>query len=234
MVALDKMTGETIWASESLNDGSSYVSPLLIEVKGKQQIVNLTEKYVFGVNPDDGKIVWKYNYGEAANPPAKYKIQINTPIYWNGSIYITNGYDQPSVLLDLSEDGTSVKQRWVQNAMDTHHGGNVRIGSYIYGSDWENNSKGKWVCLDWNTGKIMYETQWINKGQIIAADGMLYCYEEKSGNIALVKPTPEKFEVVSSFKVPLGGGVHWSHPVIHNGVLYIRHMDAFMAYNIKE
>jgi hypothetical protein len=80
----------------------------------------------------------------------------------------------------------------------------------------------------------MYETDWINKGEIIAADGMLYCYEEKTGNIALVRPTPEKFDIVSSFKVPLGSGVHWSHPVINNGILYIRHMDALMAYNIKQ
>ena len=234
MVALNKITGETIWASESLKDRSSYVSPLLIERNGKQQMVGMTEKFVFGINPRDGKILWNFNFTEAANPPSRYKVQINTPLYWNGGIYISQGYNQPSVMLDLSEDGTSVKQRWIENVLDTHLGGNVRVGSYIYGSNWENNAKGKWVCLDWNTGKTMYETDWINKGQIISDDGMLYCYEEKTGNIALVKATPEKFEVISSFKVPLGSGVHWSHPVINKGILYIRHMDAFMAYNIKE
>ncbi len=234
IVALDKLTGETIWESESLKDGSSYVSPILIERNGKQQIIDMTEKYVFAVSPDDGKIIWKYNYGEAGNPPGKYKIQINTPLYSNGGIYISNGYDQFSVMLQLSEDGTSVKQQWIENVMDTHHGGQVLLGSYIYGSNWENNAKGKWVCLDWNTGKTMYETEWINKGQIISADGLLYCYEEKTGNIALVKPTPEKFELISSFKVPFGRGVHWSHPVIDHGVMYIRHMDALMAYRIKE
>jgi hypothetical protein len=28
-------------------------------------------------------------------------------------------------------------------------------------------------------------------------------------------------------------GPFWAHPVIHNGVLYIRHTNALMAYNIK-
>ncbi len=234
MVALDKMSGETIWASESLKDGSSYVSPLLIERGGKRQILGMTEKYVFGISPDDGKIIWKFDYTQAANPPAKYPIQINTPLYWNGGIFVCQGYNQPSVMLELSEDGTSVKQKWINNVLDTHHGGDVRIGNYIYGSNWENNAKGKWVCVDWNTGKTMYETDWICKGQIIADDGMLYCYEERSGNVALVKATPDKFDIISSFKVPFGSGVHWSHPVINKGILYIRHMDAFMAYNIKE
>lgn len=233
MVALDKLTGETLWVSESLKDGSSYVSPLLIERNGKQMIVNLTESYLFGISPKDGKILWKFNYGESAAPPEYYHVVVNTPLYWNGRIFVTNGYNHPSVMLDLSADGNSVTQRWSESVMDTHQGGNVRLGSYIYGSNFLNSAKGNWVCLDWNTGQTMYETEWITKGQIISADGMLYCYEEKTGNIALVKASPEKFEVVSSFKVPLGSGVHWSHPVINKGILYIRHMDAFMAYDIK-
>lgn len=40
--------------------------------------------------------------------------------------------------------------------------------------------------------------------------------------------------LISSFKVPLGTGPHWSHPVIKDGILYIRHEDALMAYDIKE
>jgi len=48
----------------------------------------------------------------------------------------------------------------------------------------------------------------------------------------LVKPNPDAFELVSSFNVTLGTAQHWAHPVIHQGVLYIRHGDALMAYKI--
>jgi len=48
-----------------------------------------------------------------------------------------------------------------------------------------------------------------------------------------VKATPEKFEIISSFKVPMGTGEHWAHPVILDGILYIRHGDTLMAYDIK-
>lgn len=234
VVALDKLTGETIWSSESLKDGSSYVSPLLIERNGKQQIVDLTEKYVFGYSPLDGKILWKFNYGELTGGPDFFNVQINTPLYWNGSIFVTNGYNHANVMLDLSLDGASVTRKWSEHIMDTHHGGDVRLGDYIYGSDCQNNFKGKWDCVDWNSGKKIYDTDVITRGSIISAEGMLYCYEEKTGNISLVKASPEKFEVVSSFKVPLGNGAHWSHPVINKEILYVRHMDALMAFNIKE
>jgi len=49
----------------------------------------------------------------------------------------------------------------------------------------------------------------------------------------LVKPDSNKFDLVSSFKVPFGDGPHWAHPVIHHGVLYIRHGDVLMAYKIR-
>lgn len=234
MVALDKLSGKTVWASESLKDSSTYVSPLAIERNGKQFIIGQTQKRIFGISPDDGKILWKFDYGALAGLPDHDNIQINTPLYHDGAIFSSNGYGHFNVMLDLSADGTSVKQRWSEDVMDTHIGGYVLVNGYIFGSNWQNNARGKWVCLDWNTGKVMYETEWINKGPIICADGMLYCYEEKSGNIALVKPNPEKFEVVSSFKVPFGSGPHWAHPVINKGILYVRHGDALMAFNIKE
>jgi len=80
----------------------------------------------------------------------------------------------------------------------------------------------------------MYEKKWKTKGSIIANDGMLYCYEEKTGYLALVKAIPESFSLVSSFRIPFGSGPFWAHPVIKNGILYVRHGDAIMAYNIKE
>ena len=49
----------------------------------------------------------------------------------------------------------------------------------------------------------------------------------------LVKPNPETFEPVSSFKITLGTNQHWAHPVIHQGILFIRHGDTLMAYKIK-
>jgi len=55
-------------------------------------------------------------------------------------------------------------------------------------------------------------------------------YEEKRGNVALVKPNREKLDVISTFRVDEGKGPHWAHPVIHNGILYIRHGEVLMAY----
>ena len=64
-------------------------------------------------------------------------------------------------------------------------------------------------------GKKMYEEHWNCKGSIISAEDMLYIYDEKRGNVGLVSATPEKFALVSSFKITQrASGPFWSHPVI--------------------
>lgn len=239
MVALDKNTGETIWQTKSMKDTAAYVSPLLVQEGGKKLIVTVTGTYLLVVNADNGDILSSANYAGLKNeksvkvwPGAPYT-NTNTPIYKDHKIYITGGYDHVGAMYSLSNDFKSLTLDWTDETLDVHHGGAVLVDGCIYGSNWINNRIGKWCCIEWNTGKTMYEKEWKTKGSIIANDGMLYCYEEKTGFIALVKATPDDFAIVSYFQVPLGKGYCWSHPVINEGVLYLRHGNALMAYKIK-
>jgi hypothetical protein len=133
----------------------------------------------------------------------------------------------------LSANGTEINLLWKQPVMDTHHGGLVLYKGYLYGSTWINNSQGNWACLDWESGDIMYEKKWNNKGSIIAADDKFFIYEEKRGMVGLVKPDTQEFHVISSFRHQQGSGPHWAHPVIQDGVLYIRHGETLTAYKIS-
>jgi hypothetical protein len=202
----------------------------MIERNGKKQIVNVLEKYIFGVWPQDGKIAWKFDFSKYNKERCN---NTNTPLYYDGCLYVTSGYDHAGVKLKLTSSLDSVSLLWTDTILDSHFGGAVKIGNYIYGPTWKTNSMGYWACIDWSTGKAQYETEWKNKGSIIAADGMLYIYEEKSGYVALAKADPEKLNIISSFKIDKGTGPHWSHPVINKGILYIRHGNAIMAYKIK-
>ncbi|MGB9596385.1 MAG: PQQ-binding-like beta-propeller repeat protein [Candidatus Poribacteria bacterium] len=231
MVALNKKTGETVWMTESLDDQSGYVGPILAKIGKKKQIITVTGKYVIGVDAENGHIDWKVSNKDISSPT---DINCVSPVFYNGSVFVTSGYNDAGALIRISDDGMQATVSWVNPDLDVHHGGVVLVDGYIYGANWINNGKGNWVCLDWNTGKTMYESKWRNKGSIISADGMLYCYEEEGGNLALVKATPEGFNVISSFKITQGSGPHWAHPVISDGVLYMRHGDVLMAYDIKE
>lgn len=234
MVALSTENGETIWTSESLGDSVGYVSPLAFEHYGKKIIASIGANYFFGIDASNGKLLWKFNYKPLSHMDHWYSpiINVNTPLYHDGEIYISKGYDHEAVKFSISEDGTRIERLWSDTVMDVHLGGMVLKDDYLYGSSWIHNRDGNWCCLDWKTGKVQFETQWENKGSIISADNLLYCYEEQRGQVALVDPSPEEFKIISSFATAYGSGPAWAHPVICNGILYIRRGKAIMAYDI--
>jgi outer membrane protein assembly factor BamB len=239
MVALDKKTGETFWESASLNDSSAYVSPLLIEIVGRKIIVTLIARYLIGVDSDNGEIIWKFDYASLL-PEESLKVwpgapftNTNTPLFSGNRLYITGGYDHPGAMFELSEDGSQINLMWTDATLDCHIGGVVLADGYIYGANWINNASGNWCCIDWNTGAPRWKEKWFTKGSVITTEGLLFCYEEKSGNVGLVRTNPERFELLSHFRITEGTGPFWAHPVIHDGALYIRHGDALMAFDIR-
>ena len=199
---------------------------------GNRLLVTMIQKSVICVDADNGKLVWQVSYR------ASFDTGIVTPVYKDGCIFVTSvverGITTGGLMLQISDDGTRAAKKWNEPVLDCHHGGVVLVDGYLYGSNFNGIPRGDWVCLDWDTGKVMYEAKWNgNKGSIIYADGMLYCYDENTGDVALVKPSPRGFEIVSSFRITLGSGKHWAHPAISDGRLYIRHGNALMAYDIK-
>ena len=227
LVALDKMTGKTVWRTLGLSDKSAYCSPIVVTEGRKNLVVTVTESNVVGVSLANGRVLWRHRY------QGRYRAHPNSPLYRDGQVYVTSGYDEGGLMLKLSDDGTAAKVLWRDKVLDVHHGGVVLVGGYIYGASWRGNRDGNWVCLDWKTGRRMYETKWENKGQIIYADGMLYLYEEKGGMVGLARATPRGLKVVSSFRITQGSGQHWAHPAIAGGRLYIRRGRTLMAYQIK-
>ncbi len=233
VIALDKNSGELIWKTKSMGGSRAYASSVIIEKAGLRLLLAQTANDLLAVNIENGEIVWSFNLMKYHTGETGKGGNTNTPLFYNDEIFVTSGYDHPAIMLSLAAGGRSVSVKWINPDFDDHLGGMVRVGNYIFGSNWINNSNGNWICADWKTGKTMYETKWFNKGPIISADGMLYCQEEKSGNLALVKPNPERFEVVSSFKIGKGTGPYWAHPAIYDGKLFVRHGENLMVYNLK-
>ena len=231
-LALNKTTGTVIWKSKTLNDKPAYVSPILVNYAGKKMIINVSLGHMFGVDVSNGEILWSVAYPTVS--PWGDHILCTTPIFKDGMVYMIGGYDFGGIMVKIANDGKSGSIVWTDKVLDDHHGGVVLINGYLYGSNWLNNPDGNWCCIEWATGKKMWEEHWNCKGSIISAEGMLYIYDERNGNVGLLKANSEKFDLVSTFKVSMGdAGPFWAHPVIHNGILYLRHTNALMAYNIK-
>ena len=233
MVALNKSDGSLVWKTKSLGGAKSYASPVLINHNGIALILTQTSENLIAINPENGEINWHYNLIRFHLHEQGVGANTNVPLYHEGFIFVTSGYNHPGIKLALSSNGKSVTEIWKNDTIDTHHGGVVLVNGNLYGSNWQNNAKGRWTSVNWDTGKTNWETDWYNKGSTVIADGMLYIYEEKSGHVALLEPSPEKMKIISTFKVADGEGPHWAHPAIYDRKLFIRHGNVLLVYNIS-
>lgn len=234
MAALDKKTGQVLWRSKGLTDAAGYSSAVPATVGGVRQYVQLTMKGVAGVAAKDGRLLWYYRH-------PKYRTAvIPSPIVYENYVYAAAGYGAGDVLLKLTPngDGTKAEQIYDEDAMrllDNKHEGFVRIGDYVYG--WSD--RGGWTCQEFATGKKMWQSKAFGKGSLTSAGGMLYCYSEDTGTMALVQASPQGWQEVGRFTIPQHTKRRefrnniWTHPVIANGRLYLRDQELIFCYQIK-
>jgi outer membrane protein assembly factor BamB len=232
VVAYDKTTGELLWKSKSTGGPKSYASSSLVTWGGKQIALVQSANDLIGIDVNDGEVLWTWNTIQYHTEKGKGE-GANTPLFHNGEIFVTYGNEQPGLLFSLSDDAKTISLKWKNELLDTHHGGLVLLDGVIYASNMTDNTRGNWAAVDWQTGETLWEENWFTKGSVIAAGGMLYFYEERSGNIALVQPDPKQIKVVSSFKMTGGEGPHWAHPSIYKGMLFVRHGSVLAVYDLQ-
>ncbi len=227
-VALDKRTGQVVWTCPSTGDLASYSSTTLAECRGLRILVALMSQALVGANADTGELLFRFEHR------SPWDENIMMPLYHDGHVFISTR-TTGSVKLRLNVEGgrASVEEVWRSGELDNHHGSVILLDGYLYASSHVRNG-GRWICLDWRTGRAMFVEEGIGKkGSLTYADGMLYVMDER-GNVGLVKPTPTAHDIITLFRIPEGGqGPTWAHPVVCGGRLYLRHSDFLYAYDIQ-
>jgi outer membrane protein assembly factor BamB len=233
MVALNKKTGEVIWKAQvPEGDGSGYSSVIAADFEGQRQYVQLLGRGVVGIAASDGTFLWRYN--KVANGVAN----ITTSIYQDGFVFASTAYTAGGALLKLAKEDSGVKAEEVYftKKMRNHHGGIILLDGFLYGAN-GGNEGGRLTCLEFKTGKVMWEAERNKapKGSVALADGRLYYRTEDRGIVMLINPTPDKYVEVSRFQQPdRSDKKAWPHPVIANGKLYIRDQGVLFCYNVKQ
>jgi outer membrane protein assembly factor BamB len=249
MVALEKTTGKLVWQTKDWTQKAPYSSAVAANIQGVRQYIQTGYTggpkggNVSGVDAKTGKLLWSKQFftGDSYNvAPA--------PVVLGNQVFATAGNTGAGCqLLDIGADQVATekfKTLKEKKKVKNNHGGVVLIDGCIYG----HTDPGAWICLDLKTGAEWRESDTLKctSGAITAADGKLYLYTDE-GEVGLVDADPKGFNKVSIFKIPqtsklrgqggLPNGVQamiWAHPVIANGVLYLRDTEFIFAYKITK
>ena len=231
VVALNRFTGELIWANKGFGETSAYNPPKLITLPSRNILATFSSYHLMGFDTKTGKLLWAHeqdNYPLDQRAPGYGDTHSNTVLFEDGSIYYAEGDGNCGVKLTLSDDGTKITEVWRNKGFDSYMGGIIKSGNYLYGSG---SAKPLLLSINATTGELTDSLK-IGSGTLISADNMLYYYNQK-GDLMLLSYDQGKMEMVSSFRIKKGTFQHFSHPVINNGKLYLRHGNALIAFDIS-
>jgi hypothetical protein len=151
-------------------------------------------------------------------------------------VFTTTAYSTGAALLRIKRDGEQFEAQEVYfvgpRDFQNHHGGVVLVGDLAFGGSGPN--RGDPACLDFATGKVLWKQRSPSRGSaaVLYADGhLIFRYDR--GEVLLIEASPKELTIKGRFEPPQGEGPAWSHPVIHEGRLYLRHADLLMCYDLR-
>ena len=204
VVALDKLTGKTLWQTDrnidyGTDEGDykkAYGTPSLIEFDGQQQLVCLAAMEAIAYQPDSGVEIWRVRH-EGYNGSAR-------PLFKQGLVYLASGGRGESALLAVRPDGQG-------DVSESHIAWNTgkavpRFASQVVvdGRLFMVNDTGVISCLDAATGDSIWSERvggayW---GSPLISRGRLYFFSKEGA--ALVVAAEDKYRLIAESHFPEG------------------------------
>lgn len=222
VVAYNKLTGAPVW--RALNDKQAYVSPMLVTLAGKRQILVVTANRIVGLGVEDGAQLWDSSWNTDMG------INVSQPIVVDANhFFISSGYGKGAALVEVTSSGGGLTARklWekVTKAMNNKFNSSVLHEGYAYGLD-----EGILACVDVKTGEQRWKGGRYGYGQVILASGHLVVITEE-GELVLVKATPDKHTEVARFSAI--EGKTWNYPAISGGHLLVRNQTQMACFDVS-
>ena len=230
VVAYDAASGKEAWAVG--DELTGYSSPALLEVGGKQQVVVYTGSAILGIQPDDGKQLWRYEYD------TEFGCNTATPIAVEGRVFCSSGENHGSVMVGLKASGTTFTAEPVWES----HGPSsvlraewqtpILLDGYLYGFD-NVGSAGPvthLTCIEAATGKRKWQQPRFGKGNLIAADGKLFLSTMK-GELIIARATPKAYEELGRATIL---GQTRQAPALSDGRIYMRDDKEIVCVEVKK
>lgn len=215
IAALNKRDGSVVW--KALDDPIGYSTPVLIPADGAPQLVYFTGQGLVAVTPGEGRTLWRFDWKTA------YDLNVATPIYNDGQLFISTNYGHGCALLRLKQGGAP-EAVYRSAAMQNHVASSVLFEGHIYGF---NNDHLR--CIEWGSGQVKWDQRGLGRGSLLIADRQLIVLGEQ-GDLVLAEASPQAFVEKARWKALQG--ICWTVPVLANGRLYLRNERALLAVDL--
>lgn len=214
----NKNTGKLMWATGT--DTVNYQSPITINFDGQDQLVCVGDKYLYGLNPQNGEMYWQYHHNGGR--------QSMNPVLIGSNRLFLNASNREATLIEIKKDkdgeAYTVQELWktreTSRTLNTpvYHDGNL----YSYTARFM-------VSLNAETGASNWKSRPPGDGFMILVDNHLVTIT-KRGALHIVKAVPDAYQEVASLQ--LFDGPTWTPTSFANGKIYARSLTEIAAVEV--
>jgi outer membrane protein assembly factor BamB len=222
VVAFDAKDGHVAWSSG--NEEASYASPVLSSPKTLTCWLrdNLTT-----LDLTSGKIL----SAERFRPAIEASVSAATPIKTDHGWFVSAEYDVGGSLWDIGDDGSRKKTWSGDDGINCHYATPVYHEGCVYGFDGRQESGQTLRCWSTATHEVKWNSPRVRGGTLLIVKDKLVVLTE-SGELWVVRATPEKFETLLSTLVLRAG--HRSYAAYSNGVFVARDREKLIAVSLAQ
>ncbi len=215
-LAMDKMTGAVRWTSADREAG--YATPLPLLWKDRWIAIIPSSRAIVAVDCANGKKLWSHRW------VTRYGCNAADPIFHDGRVFISSGYQRGAALLELTDGPPNVV--WANKDMQNQMHSSVLIDQHLYGVHGNSGAPTSLRCVEWKTGQVAWKTKWKGLGGVTAADGKLILLNEE-GELVIVAPRADRYQELA--RASIVDGKCWTVPVLSQGRVYCRNAQGDVA-----
>ncbi|MEM6259456.1 MAG: PQQ-binding-like beta-propeller repeat protein [Planctomycetota bacterium] len=225
---LDKKTGETVWRAmvdQRQMMGGAFSSPVIATVAGKRQLLVQTRGELCGLDLDTGDVLWRKQI------KAFRGMNILPPTAVDENHVFTSSYGGGSFMFKITADddgGFNIELVWSDEKSEGYMSSPQVIDGHLY----MHGRHQTWWCIEAKTGEVKWSVKDKKYGEYstMVVSGNRILSLGFDGTLRMINATPEKFDVVSEWKVT--DQETWGHLAVVGDVLYIRELKGLVAYRL--
>lgn len=185
VVALHKKSGEVAWKTDrnvEVKRPFSFSTPLAVRVGPQTQIISPGSGAVIAYDPDDGREIWRFRYGEG------YSV-VPRPVFAHGLVFVCSGFNRANLFAiraDGRGDVTGTHLAWKHEENMPKESSLIAVDDLLFVND----DRGVASCFDARTGALHWQER-LAPGSYssspVYADGRIY-FQSGSGGGTVIAP----------------------------------------------
>jgi outer membrane protein assembly factor BamB len=234
LAAFDKTTGKVRWTLS--NELASYSTPRIVTMSGRRRGFAFTRGGLLGFDPARGAqdffFPWRARTLESVNAA--------TPVVVDDTVFLSETYGPGSVLLKIPPRGDPQvlwRDARRNQSLQAHWNTPVHHEGHLYASSGRGSGNAELRCIDHRSGKVRWAQPGLGRSTLLLVDGHIVVLTEY-GKLLLVRPNPERYELVSELELRDDNGRKllrhpaWNPPILSHGLLYVRGKDRVVALEL--